>query len=153
MIFCPKKSKLYSGFTLIELLVVIGILAIVFSIVTIAINAPKQYSQAQNIKRKSDINALLSAIGQYTADNKGKLPIDITTTTQNISTSGANLCQILVPGYIATLPVDPKINDGNPVNDCSTEYDTGYTVEKDFDNRVTVRAPMADLGEIIQLKR
>src|SRR5258706_9045537 len=71
-------TSLYQkGFTLIELLVVIGILAVLLAIVLIAINPAKQFSQANNTKRRSDVNAILNAIDQYAADNHGSVPTQI----------------------------------------------------------------------------
>ena len=73
------KAKLQKGFTLIELLVVIGILAVLLAITLIAINPAKQFAQANNTQRSSDVNAILNAINQYMADNKGVLPAGIPT--------------------------------------------------------------------------
>jgi len=136
------------GFTLIELLVVIGILAVLLAITLIAINPARQFSQANNTKRSSDVNALLNAIDQYAADNKGALPTGITTTAANISHTGADICGALVTKYLAALPVDPLTNNGTPVTDCtSLTYDTNYTVVKSAtDNRITVTAPATELG-------
>src|SRR5438445_379142 len=95
-----KNKELQKGFTLIELLVVIGVLAVLLAIVLIAINPAKQFSQANNTKRRSDVNAILNAIDQYAADNKGSLPAGITTTDQDIKkTAGADLCASLVTKY------------------------------------------------------
>ena len=69
-----NKYKSEKGFTLIELLVVIGILAILLAITLIAINPARQFGQANDTKRRSDINAILNAIGQYAASNSGNLP-------------------------------------------------------------------------------
>ena len=66
-----------NGFTLIELLVVIGILAVLLAITLIAINPARQFSQANNTKRSSDVNAILNAVDQYAADHKGALPGNI----------------------------------------------------------------------------
>ena len=140
-----KRSK---GFTLIELLVVIGVLTILLAIVLVAINPARQFSQANDTQRRSDVNAILNAIHQYGADNKGTLPTGINTTDKLItSTAGAgnvDLCTALVPKYLADLPIDPTTGTETPDNSvCTTAlatYDSGYTVSKNADNRVTVTA-------------
>src|SRR3954471_322694 len=98
------------GFTLIELLVVIGILAVLLAITLIAINPARQFAQANNTKRRSDVNAILNAIHQYAADNHGTLPTGITTNLQNIASGAADICANIVPQYIAALPSDPNTN-------------------------------------------
>lgn len=132
------------GFTLIELLVVIGILAILLAITLIAINPQRQFQQANDTKRSSDVNTILNAVGQYAADHKGSLPAGITTTPTEISSAGANLCNELVPRYIAALPVDPTVGTGEPITTCPVApatYATGYTISSSAtDNRVTVSA-------------
>src|SRR3990172_6284702 len=92
------------GFTLIELIIVIGILAILLAIVLIAINPSRQFKQANDTRRRSDVVALLDAIHQYAADNQGDVPAGITTTLQNISSTRANICTSIVPTYISALP-------------------------------------------------
>src|SRR3990172_8005271 len=114
----PKISKFLKGFTLIELLVVIGVLAILLTITLIAINPARQFSQSNNTKRRSDVNAILNAVHQYAADNKGTLPTGITAVVQNISNTAADICASVVPTYIAALPVDPLTNNGASVTDC-----------------------------------
>lgn len=157
------QNKLEKGFTLIELLVVIGILAILLSITLIAINPARQFSQANNTKRSSDVNAILNAVGQYAADNKGQLPASIGAgcvsgapceiTNDPASSNSANLCQLLTTQYMAALPVDPLVNNGTQVTDCTATYDTGYTIYKGGDNRITVTAPKAELGQTITVTR
>jgi prepilin-type N-terminal cleavage/methylation domain-containing protein len=144
------------GFTLIELLVVIGILAVLLAITLIAINPAKQFAQANNTKRRSDVNAILNAINQYMSDNKGTVPAEITTTDEEISTGGADLCATLVPEYIAALPVDPQDNNGDPIesSECAAAYTTTYQVfQSGTDARITVSAPDAELGETISVTR
>jgi prepilin-type N-terminal cleavage/methylation domain-containing protein len=142
------------GFTLIELLVVIGILAVLLAITLIAINPARQFSQANNTKRSSDVNAILNAVGQYMADNRGALPTGITTATQTVSSTGANLCASLMTQYLAALPVDPLTNNGTPVTNCAAAYDTNYTIIRSgADNRITVSAPAAELTATISVTR
>lgn len=120
--------KLQKGFTLIELLVVIGILAVLTAIVLVAVNPGRQYAQARDTQRRSDVNVISSAAIAYMADpnntNKGSLPTGLTAVcpaTQIIG-SGAgnfNLGAVVAPTYVAALPFDP---------DGGTEADTKYTV-------------------------
>ncbi len=153
MISCPKLfKKSQKGFTLIELLVVIGILAVLLSIVLIAINPARQFGQANNTKRQSDVGAILNAVGAYSADNKGQLPAGITTTSQAVSKAAADICANLVPTYISALPTDPSLNTA-AITDCSSSYATGYTIIKDANGRVTVTAPTTDNGAVITVQR
>lgn len=149
----PKNN--IKGFTLIELLVVIGILAILLSIVLIAINPARQFGQANNTRRRSDVTQILNAIGAFAADNKGVLPAGIPAATPaNITDTagGANICADIMPDYIPALPEDPQVGTGGSFTVC-TGYDTGYTVVRDANNRVTVAAPNAENGETISVTR
>jgi hypothetical protein len=119
-----------------------------------AIDPARQFSQSNNAKRRSDINAILNAVHQYAADNRGALPSGINTSENPVSTQGANLCSTLVPTYLAALPTDPNVDMGKSVSNCTSDYDTGYTIVKSAStNRVTVSAPYAELGEIISVTR
>ena len=152
MNYCPAQKK-NKGFTLIEILVVMGVLSILFSIIVIVIDPRKQFGRANNAKRRSDIAAILNSIGAYTADNKGTLPSGITITVATITDSvgGANICALLVPKYIPSLPPDPSLKT-NDITTC-TNYNTGYTILKDANNRVTVAAPNQENGEVISITR
>lgn len=161
MNFCPKIAKKFysktSGFTLIELLVVIGILAVLLAIVLIAINPARQFAQANNTQRASDVNAILNAVTQFAADNNGVLPANIPAagTVENISNTAADICTDLVPTYIAALPVDPT-SGADPVDEtgCAGAYDTQYTITQSAtNNRVTVEAPNAQLTATISVTR
>ena len=152
------KNK-QKGFTLIELLVVIGILAVLLAITLIAINPARQFSQANNTKRRSDVNAILNAVNQYMADNKGTLPPGgITNVAQHVKTGGADICAALVPLYIAALPADPKVSNGAAISNCGVVggYDTGYQIVQIAPNsRVTVSVDAAnvELGDAISVTR
>lgn len=146
------------GFTLIELLVVIGILAILLAITLIAINPARQFSQANDTKRRSDINAILNAVGQYAADHNGSLPSGIPNTAVSAATAvdvgsaGADLCSDIVPTYIQALPTDPKgtaagapiVLVGSPLA-CPAAYSTDYQIYV-TGGRVTVRAPLTEIA-------
>lgn len=145
------------GFTLIELLVVIGVLAILLTITLIAINPQRQFQQANNAKRTSDVNQILNAVYEYAADTRGALPAGIGTTVTAISSTGtgAAFCTALVPTYLAALPTDPKTGDAIPVTEagCAGAYNTGYTIIQTTANRVTVSAPDAELQIVISVTK
>lgn len=145
---CLKYFKRQSGFTLIELLVVIGILAILLSIVLIAINPARQFGQANDTRRRSEVTQILNAIGAYAADNRGVLPAAISALADNTATpiasgvGNADICTDLVTNYIPALPQDPLQGTGTAITDCTAAYNTGYTVAHDASGRVTVSAPL-----------
>ncbi len=151
----PKIKQSRRGFTLIELLVVIAIIGVLFAIVLVALNPARQFAQARNTQRKSDINAILNAIQQYYINNSAGFPSGVDSTEREIGSSSsstpsmANICDDVTPEYIASVPIDPQ--DGS-FTDC-TAYQTGYTVVTTTDDRITVTAPSAELGEIITVTR
>ncbi len=144
-----SKNK---GFTLIEILVVIGIIAVLAAIVIVAINPAKQFAQARNTQRTSNVESILNAVGQRMADNKGvfegsfdanlydcdELPTSITNITSNNGTgalsdpvAGSGDLGCLVPTYISVLPTEPV--SGGLV----------YTIELLANGRVQICAPEA----------
>lgn len=149
--------KLKKGFTLIELLVVIGILAILLAITLIAINPARQFGQANNTRRRSDVLQILNAIHQYVAENKGILPPAlapagaIATTPIGSGATEIDICADLMPNYIPALPTEPSLATA-AITNC-TAYSTGYSVSKDAQNRITVSSPVTDNGEIITVTR
>ncbi len=157
-LFMNARSK-KSGFTLIEILVVIGIIALLATIVIVAINPARQFAQARNTQRESNVNTILNAIGQNIADNKGIFncaganPLGNVTASTSIvlGTTGVapgvpnavfalavpttDLAKCLAPVYIPTFPTDP-----DAVWLAVSNY-SGYEVSVDIAGRVTVCAP------------
>jgi len=153
-----KLKARESGFTLIEILLVIGIIAILAAVVIVAINPARQFAQARNSQRWSNINTILNAVHQYAVDNTGTLPAAIASSTcaavstNEICMMGAGSCaglidlSVLTNGetYLVSMPVDPS---------ATSTYGTGYRVTKSGSGRVTVCAPGAELGTTISVTR
>ena len=153
-----QTFKIQKGFTLIELLVVIGILAILLAITLIAINPARQFGQANDTKRRSDVTQILNSMGQYTATNGGNLPAEVAALTADAatelnSTNFPNLCGELVVEYLPALPVDPDGNHQAGIEDAdciaaTPDWNTQYEITRDTNNRLTVSAPNAYSGPI-----
>ncbi|MBA3789334.1 prepilin-type N-terminal cleavage/methylation domain-containing protein [Patescibacteria group bacterium] len=154
-----QRSPRVRGFTLIEILVVIGMLAILSTVVLIAVNPLRQFAEARNSQRQNDVGTILNALGERLADNGGSFlqpaltrndscVTSLPATSTDIAKIGPDLRPCLVPTYMSELPRDPL----NGFNKCTTagcsgtgeNYDLGYTVAQDATTgRITVCAPSA----------
>lgn len=162
------KLNIRKGFTLIELLVVIGIIGILAAVVLVAVNPGRQFAQARDTQRRSDLLQITNAIYQFAAEHAGNLPdtdnvattSDFPTTPTCIGTGGACFDlsiagetdgadagtepdDPIVPTYIAALPTDPSIG---------ISADTGYTIFVDTDGRVVASAA-GELAGTITVQR
>ena len=93
------------GFTLIEILIVVGVMAILAAIVIIAINPARQFAQARNTQRRSDVVAILDAVHQRMVDNSGSfaegttcdaLPSSASIVSSTVDPANVDLCDCLV---------------------------------------------------------
>jgi type IV pilus assembly protein PilA len=135
-----------NGFTLIELLLVIGIIAILATIVIVAINPTKQLGDARDTKRRNDVNTVLNAVYQYAIDNNGTMPgplpegdaadaLEICASPCT-ATGGYVDLDALTGSYLTTIPADPQGGSGT--------LGTNYWIYQDDRGRVTVSAPGAE---------
>ena len=131
-----------SAFTLIELLLVIGIIAILASIVIVALNPTKEMGGARDSQRRGDVSTILNAVLTYAVEHKGTLPATILTTPKEVcrtnmkpaactTDNGIDL-RMLSGAYLVTVPYDPLAS--------ATGTGTYYTIMRDSDGRVTVSA-------------
>ncbi|MBI1812802.1 type II secretion system protein [Candidatus Peregrinibacteria bacterium] len=145
----PRRSR--RGFTLIELLLVIGIIAILASIVIVAINPTRQLAGARNAQRRADVNTIVNGVYQYAIDKNG-IPTTIGTAGPvGICKTGVYMASCVSLGmlsgtYLVSIPTDPQ--------QLSNSGFAGYLISKDATtSRVTVSAPKAENGDVIQVSR
>ena len=147
-----KNRTAKEGFTLIEVLVVMGILALLATVVLVAINPARQFAQSRDTQRTSNVAAILNAIGQRAVDNRGifetgcgagTIPATTTPIKSGLLPGSYDLYNCIVPTYIADLPLDPSVGSFST----STSYDSGYTIVRDSSTgRITISAPETEIA-------
>lgn len=145
-----EKINTKNGFTLIEILIVVGIIAVLATVVLVAVNPARQFKLARDTQRTSNVNAILNAITQNIVEHRGVFTCSGTTTTAIPSVAtliksgagGSDIATCIVPDYISSLPFDPSTPGAHYTS--TSDYDTGYVVYKDADGRITA----SSTGEI-----
>ncbi len=155
------KSK--SGFTLIELLIVIAIIAILVSVVFVALNPLELFAESRNAQRWVKVSELLTSVHVYIIQNDGLLPnasnwqegrtyVLGTAPTGCNSTCGAtstlatclNLSDLVQDKKISQIPQDPKTGSAS---------NTDFYIYRDDSSVITVGACDPELNKIIRLTR
>jgi prepilin-type N-terminal cleavage/methylation domain-containing protein len=96
----PKK-----GFTLVEILIVIGIISILITLTVLAINLPRQFMQAHDLTRKTDLDQLKKAL---TAHFKSMKYIPTQSELADINCNDPSSIPSDLKEYLNFLPCDPK---------------------------------------------
>ena len=155
-----NSMRQQKGFTLMEILLVIGLLAVLAVVVFVALDPAKRFQDTRNARRTTDIQNILSAVHTYVNDTKGTFPAAITSTEKQIGTAttgcavstggcavaGATDCVDLstaLGSYLKSIPIDPN----------GTAALTGYSIVRDTNNMVTVRACNAEGGVTVMTTR
>lgn len=161
-----RKTAQY-GFTLIELLVALTIVAILAVSVYVALNPAQRLKDAKDSRRAADLDTILSGIHQSIVDNKGTYPTNMpavgTETQLGTSATGCAItnsnctiataaCTDLLTGsqniskYLKSMPFDPDTTLGSATK-------TGYSVQRDTNGIVTIKACYTDGATVISVSR
>jgi prepilin-type N-terminal cleavage/methylation domain-containing protein len=164
-VFIKKNKACISalrGFTLIELLIVIAVLAILATIVFVALNPLARYQDARNAKRWASVDSLINAIKLFQTDHKGNYPAAMNSLIDDeyyeigtaescayqecdlpggktINSTCLNIEDLINNGYIASIPIDSSANKA------SSER-TGYFFMKSSNKSITVGACYPEIG-------
>lgn len=149
------------GFTLIEILLVVGLLAVLSVVVLVALDPAQRFQDTRNARRTTDVQNILTAVHEYVNDTKGSFPAGLDTTEKQIGTATSG-CAIATGGcnvagatdcldlsaslakYLKSMPIDPG---------SGTAALTGYSIVRDANNLITIRACSAEGGTTILSSR
>ncbi len=158
-IFARRAGRI-RGFTLLEILLVIGMIAVLATVVLVALDPAKRFRDVRDAKRATDVQSILSAIQTYIVDNQGTMPTGLSTTEKQLGTGPG--CALATGGcavtgntdcvdfsstlakYLETVPKDP--NGG-------TTTLTKYSAVIDANGIVTVKACGTEGGTNISVSR
>ena len=127
------------GFTLIELLVVVSIIALLVLVVFESLDPLRQFANARNSRRWSQVNLLSTGIYRYIIE-KGSYPNELDEHTRQLGTATSG-CDTGCPNAKADcLNLQEQIRDYVPIlpielNGGSAEK-TGYAISKNTTNNV-----------------
>ena len=156
------------GFTLIELLVVIAIIAVLATVVFVALNPAGRLADARNSRRWTDIDSILTAVHECIVDNGGDLTNCVGanveggsgSTFEIVNTGTSTGCQTScaaatsetscgaldtnLAAYLKSLPIDPGgVTTGH----------TEYAINADSNGLITISSCSAETGETIEVSR
>lgn len=84
-----NRKSVDRGFTLIELIITVAILAILVSIVVVALNPAEQLQRARDARRIADLDAIKTSLNLYLAQATGTINMSGDSTPNNRCVGGA----------------------------------------------------------------
>jgi prepilin-type N-terminal cleavage/methylation domain-containing protein len=161
------REKGSDGFTLIELLIVVAIIAILASVVFVALNPLQRFQDSRDADRNRDILSIFEAVKVDQIDGGGYYHTNISSlsagsvymivdgtamtsgcddnnlncdTAVSSDSSCADLSFLRTEGYFGSIPVSSEgIVEWDDGN-INGEEGTGYTISRSTDNIITIRA-------------
>lgn len=160
-----KERKALAGFTLIELLIVIAVIIILAAAIFVALNPAKRFQDARDSVRRSDVEAVLSAVKTDQIDNGGSYVAAVTAMTAGleyqlgtaatgcdsgctaVTTEAAcvDLAGLVTEGYLpGAVPLDPS---------SGTAAETDYYMIRNSTGTITVGACDPEGGSAVTSSR
>lgn len=152
-----NNKRKHKAFTLVELLLVMGLIAVLATVVLVAVNPGRQFAQARDTQRIAHLNTILNGVSQRLADHRGLFeegcaagPIPNVPTTIGSQAGSYNMLPCLSPDYLSSFPTDPKTGSFTS----ASSYDSKYRIVAEAtSSRIIVSAPDTEIGSIISVSR
>ncbi len=166
-----KQKVDFRGFTLVELLIVIAIIAILASVVFVALDPLTRFREARDSRRWADISSLVNAVKVDQVDNGGSYLTAIANMTSGTvymigtATTGCDdqntYCDtavtsdtacvdttgLVTEGYLGSVPISP-----NGAGSWTASI-TGYTLQRSSSGIITARSCESENTTEISLSR
>ena len=93
-------------------------------------NLSDRLGKSEQVKSHYAAASILNALNQYTIENNGQAPSVIDDNEKKVANGldAADICNFIVPKYIASLPIDDRNNEAFFEN-CEN-YNTGFQISK-----------------------
>lgn len=144
-------GKQRKGFTLMELLIVIAVIIVLAAAVFVALNPAKRFQDTRDARRRSDVEAFLSALKTDQVDNGGTYVASVDALTVDLEyqigtaavgcddgctavtteAACADLTALVTEGYLGSVPIDPSTG---------TAAETDYYIIRNTSGTLTVGA-------------
>ncbi len=110
-----------------------------------ALDPLTRFADARNSRRWTAVNNILTAVHEYVVDNGGDFSTcGLADTDSHVLGTGDLDLSSNLAKYLKSMPLDP---------DTGTAADTGYSIQLDSNNIVTVTADDAENTATIQVSR
>jgi type II secretory pathway pseudopilin PulG len=137
---CPNHHALSrplsatAGFVLTEILLVISIIAILSTLVLIAVNPAQRLAESANTQRQSDLSLIRNALEAYATANNGSYPTTNgeywcqNCTYAQYEAKGVNswIPELVADGFLKYLPEDAIPSTGTACNPNPSDSYAGY---------------------------
>ena len=141
-----------------ELVIAMALIIIIAGTALYFINPVTQFKRSRDVKREADVRAIMNAVSQRAADNRGVFncsgagAVPASSTRIAVGAGNYDLAPCLVSTYLLSMPYDPQYQNAN--FNATTSYNTAYAIFRSATTgRITVHAIYPELSEYIWATR
>jgi len=139
-----RKNRGQAGFTIIEVLIVLAIAGLILLIVFLAV--PALQRNGRNTTKRSDASKVMGAVGEFTAANRSKIPVNADVSTLQTSANLSNGTTVSANIYTSKATV----TSGTVVGTSEIMVATGVTCDQSASMVTAATLANTDFGGIVK---